>query len=141
MTLPDLLSKLYFRTPDNVEVQLYHANGVLSREAEAYVSGESYYGLPYAYLLHFSDARTQVYDNGSGRYLNPIDVVFESRDLGNAQLLNECCAWLGRNLKLVTELRPGVPLATELERLGGTLATSRRQGLVEASLRLHTSFL
>jgi hypothetical protein len=119
--------------------KLYVASGVLSDQEEAYVTSEAYKGYPYAYLMNIGDAVVQRYDNGSARFLTPIDVVFEARQETSKAIMNKLYDGLEEALSYVNELRPGVRLASPFRRVGGYRAESKRKGFIEALMRLETS--
>jgi len=119
--------------------KLYVASGVLSDKEEAYVSSATYKGYPYVYLLNIGDAVVQLFDDRSARYLTPIDVVFEARQETAKAIMDKLYDGLEQALPYVTELRPGVRLASPFRRVGGYRATSRRKGFHEALMRLETS--
>jgi hypothetical protein len=119
--------------------KLYVASGVLSDKEEAYVTSPEYKGYPYVYLMNIGDAEVQRYDNGSARFLTPIDVVFEARQETAKAIIDKLYDGLEQALPYVNELRPGVQLASPFRRVGGYRAESKRKSFLEAMMRLETS--
>ncbi len=139
LTLKDLLAQQKANLDDLASPKLYVASGVLSDEEEAYVTSAAYKGYPYVYLMNIGDAVVQLFDNRSARFLTPIDVVFEAREDSSKAIMDKLYDGLEQALPFVTELRPGVQLASPFRRVGGYRAESRRKGLHEALMRLETS--
>lgn len=139
ITLKDVLAQQKANLDDPDSPLLYIASGVLSDKEEAYVTSAAYKGYPYCYLLNIGDAVVTTFDNGSARYLTPIDVVFEAPDTTPKAIIDKLYDGLEQALPYVDELRPGVRLASRFRRLGGYRATARRKGFQEALMRLETS--
>lgn len=89
--------------------------------------------------MNIGDAEVQRYDNGSARFLIPIDVVFEAREETAKAIIDELYDGLEQALPYVNELRPGVQLAPRFRRVGGYRAEAKRKGFIEALMRLETS--
>ena len=139
MTLKDLLAQQKANLDDPDSPLLYIASGVLSDKEEAIVTSAEYKGYPYVYLLNIGDAVVQRFDNGSARFLTPIDVVFEAREEMAKAVIDKLYDGLEQALPFVTELRPGVRLASPFRRVGGYRAEAKRKGFIEALMRLETS--
>jgi hypothetical protein len=140
LTLKDILAQQKANLDDPESPKLYVASGVLSDWEEGYVTSEAYKDYPYAYLMNIGDAVVQRYDNGSARFLSPIDVVFEAREETAKAIIDKLYTGLEEALPYVNELRPGVRLASPFRRVGGYRAESRRKGFHEALMRLETSW-
>lgn len=140
MTLKDLLSAQFANPADVASPKLYVSSGVLSDKEEAWVTSPEYGGLPYAYVLNLNDGEVQRYDNGSARFLTPVDVVFEARQETSERAIDLLHFGLREKCGLVDELSPGVPLATRFRYVGGYRAEARRKGFLESLVRLESTW-
>lgn len=134
------LAAQHAKPTDPTSPRLYVSSGFLTDEAERYLTSEAYAGLPYCYLLNIGDAVTQLYDGGSARYLNPVDVVFEARTESSKPFVDQLWNGVFNSVWQVDELSPGVRLASPFKVVGGYRAEARRKGFLEAMLRLESSW-
>ena len=140
MTIGDLLAAQHASPLDSTTPNLFISFGVLSEDDDKHVVSAEYAGLPYVYILNILENRLQLYDNGSARYLAPIDVIVECRNEENLELVNQVWNGIFNALPFIDEIRPNVPLSSPYRYIGGYRAESRRKGFVEALLRLETTW-
>lgn len=141
ITLVQLLRAQHAKPADPTSPFLCVAEGFLSKDDEARVTSPEYDGLCYCYLLNVGDAEIVRYHNGTARYLNPVDVVFEARSEDSKLYLEQLYNGVKNSVWQVDELRTGVPLVSPFRVVGGYRPESRRQGFLETMLRLESSSL
>ena len=138
MTLFNLVSQLRTRPLDPDSLMLRVFQGYLSPADEQFVMSEEYDGLPYCAILTLENPAIERYHNGSARFLDPVDLFFESFEPENKIYIEQLIGIVERNLHLVDELRTGVPLASPFT-VAARLAPERRgKSSVYGTLSLQT---
>ncbi len=138
MNLFALLSKLRTKPLDATSPLLYVSEGYLTPQADSFVSGPDYGGAPYAAILTLENPAVLTFDNGSARFLEPVDVFFECLDPANkiyAEQLMGIVA-LRHNLDLIDELRPSLRLAGRYRVVSTLPAEQRSKATVYGTLSL-----
>ena len=139
MTLATFLASLP-ANPDQPEgPRLNVSVGVMGDKDEAAVKTPEYGDNPYCYLLHMGDVKVQTYDNGSGRWNTPVDLVLECADTDKKPVMQKIIELLDQTLPdAVDEVRPGVPLAGHFVCTRFLPPEERRKGFIESTLVLET---